>query len=194
MSQKQAQTMHNSEAGFMGLEGMGTILFYLIMLAGATLLIVQLFSTSKVVKTATALSAMRVEIKHIYITQNHYGTEDNITKLVADAGAFPHGYTLGRDGDGDYITSLWNTPIRVKTVADGKRFSITVEKVPAEYVIRLATYDLTSWYRIDVGGAPILNLKPETGNPIDSNNVHNALVNLGNADKDSVANVRFYSE
>lgn len=194
MSQTHAYTMQNKEAGFMGLEGMGTILFYLIMLAGATFLIVQLFSTSKVVKTATALSAMRVEIKHIYLKQNHYGTEENITEIVANAGATPEDYTLGHDADGDYITSLWNTPIRVKTVADGKRFSITVEGVPAEDVIRLATYDFMGWYRVDVGGKAIFNLRPDSGDPIDSNNVDNALIGLGEADKDGVASVRFYSE
>lgn len=186
MSQKHVHT-HNKEAGFMSLNGMGALLFYLVMLAGAALLVSQLFSTSKLAKTEQAVSSMRIGIKHLYLSQRNYGTEENITKIVADTGIAPEGFKYGTDAEGDFLTSPWGTPIRIKTVANGKRFSITV-KTPEEYCLRLATYDLASWYRVDVGGYQITD--EDTPDTVS----HAYEVYRQHSSKDSLVNVRFYSE
>lgn len=160
MSDKRTKTMPNDEMGFMGLEGMGSLLFYLIMLSGATTLIVQLFAGNDRAKVEQCLTSMRMGIQMLYSGQGGYGTYTSdawktMSKTVAAAGILPKGfeYTTFTSGFGSTqagIKSPWNTSIRVTPWKDGKRFAIKIY-VPEDECVRLATYDMKGWDEVQMG-------------------------------------------
>ncbi len=145
MSKKQ---MMNKEAGFMGLEGMGALLFYLIMLAGAALLIAQLFTGGKLSEMEKSLSALRMNIQQLYTEQGTYAGLDNAT--VVKAGILPAGFKA--DATGEKITSPWNTTVTVATISDTDTtaFTIAVADVPADDCVKLAMYEVEAWDSITV--------------------------------------------
>lgn len=142
----------NKESGFMGMDAMGTLLFSLIMLAGAGLLVAQLFAGSKVAEVQQAVSTMRMNIQQMYISSTDYTGIDN-TAVIA-GGAVPAKLV----DSSALITSPWGDAITIAAGTDPKTFTIAIANLPQEAAVKLSKYQPESWDNIQVGDTSTMDL------------------------------------
>lgn len=143
------QTSHrHSEAGFMGSEGLGTYLFYLLMTVAALSIIYMLFSGSKLSETQQAISAIRMNVQQTFSSSLDYTGLSN--DYVMKAGLAPKKLIKG-----GALMNSWGGTLTVATGDDTGTFTITVASVPQEDCTKLATYQLDSWLNLEVNSTGI---------------------------------------
>ena len=67
---------YQNQGGFMLVESLGSMLFYLIMIAAAGVLLISLFSGSKISQTEQAISSLRLQVKQLYTSSSDYSGLD----------------------------------------------------------------------------------------------------------------------
>lgn len=137
-----------SEGGFMMLESMGSILMYLILIAGVAVVLATLFSSSKLGETEQAVVSMRMQIQHLFSGGSDYAGLDN--DLAIKSGIVPKRLLRGTN-----LINPWGGSVTVAATADTGIFSITFAGIPQEECTKLATFQLESWNSITVNGNDI---------------------------------------
>lgn len=138
----------HSEAGFMGLEGQGTLLFYLVMLAGAALILYMMFSGGKLAEMEQSLSAMRMNTQQMFTSSLDYTGLNN--DLAIKSGLVPRKLIKGGS-----VNNGWGGSVTLATGDDTGTFTITVAAVPQEACTKLATFQLESWLSVEVNSTAI---------------------------------------
>lgn len=138
----------HSEAGFMGLEGQGTLLFYLFMVAGGGLILYMMFSGGKLAEIEQAIAAMRMNTQQMYTSSLDYTGLTN--ELAIKSGLVPQKLVKGGT-----LVNGWGGAVTITTGDDTGTFTITVAQVPQEACTKLATFQLESWLTVEVNSTGI---------------------------------------
>ena len=136
------------EAGFMGLEGQGTLLFYLIMLAGGALIVAMLFGGGKLSEIQQGVSAIRMNVQQMYTSSLDYTGLTN--DLAIKSGLVPQKLVKG-----GAIVNGWGGAVTVATGDDTGTFTITVASIPQDACTKLATFQMESWLTVEVNNTAI---------------------------------------
>ncbi len=135
-----------SEDGWMLTEGIGAILFYLIMIGVAAAILYLLFGSSKISQMQQSLSTMTMQIQGLYSGSAEYTGLTNDVALKA--GAVPRKLLKGQS-----IKTPWGGNITVATGADSGTFTIKLEGVKQDDCSKLAAFQLDSWVNVDINGS-----------------------------------------
>ena len=144
---EQSETQH-AEAGFMGLESQGSLLFYLIMVGGAGLILFMLFSGGRLSEMQQSLAAMRMNTQQMFTSSLDYTGLSN--DLAIKAGLVPQKLVKG----GSLING-WGGAVTLATGDDTGTFTITVAQIPQDACTKLATFQLESWLSVEVNSSGI---------------------------------------
>lgn len=130
-------------------ESIGTLLFYLIMVAGIGVLFASLFAGSNLSKTEQQLSTLRMQVKQLYTSAPDYS---GLTSEIAiKAGVVPANM-IKSNGE---IRNVWNGLVTVAAGTDPNTFTITIQGVPKEDCAKLGSYQSSSWISIQLNGSEI---------------------------------------
>lgn len=135
----------HSESGFMMIESMGSMLFYLIMIAGAAVLVGVLLSGGKLSETQQGLSSMRMQAQQLYTGSIDYTGLDNA--LALKTGIVPKRFRRG-----DSMFTPWGGAITIATGSDVGTFTIQLEGIPQEDCAKMGTYQSDSWDSVSING------------------------------------------
>lgn len=133
------------EDGWMLTEGVGSILFYLIMISVAAGILYFLFSSSKQTQMQQGLTTMSMQIQGLYSGSSSYSGLDNA--LALKAGVVPRKLLKGSS-----IQTPWGGNITIAPGSDLGTFTIKLEGIPQEDCTKLAAYQMDMWVSIDVNG------------------------------------------
>lgn len=139
---------NEAEGGFMLVEGLGTMLFYLLMLAIGAGVLVSLFSNRDLSQAQQGLSQLRMEIRQLYSASPNYS--GLTTEVARSAGVIPIDMDTGSS-----VVNPWNGAVTLSTGSDSSTFTISYGDVPRESCTKLAMYQHGSWVDVAVGGASI---------------------------------------
>lgn len=134
-----------SEQGFVMIESMGGMLWYLIMIAGAAVLIGILLSGGKLSEMQQGLSSLRMQTQQLYTGSIDYTGFDNA--LAIKAGIVPKRFRRG-----DSLYTPWGGAITVTTGSDVGTFEIKLEEVPQEDCAKMGTFQIDSWDKVSING------------------------------------------
>lgn len=138
----------HSEAGFMGLEGMGTYVFYMIMTGVVGLVVYGLFGSSKLSEMEQAVASIRMQTQQMFTSSMDYSGLDNA--LAMKAGLIPKKLIKG----GNLVNS-WGGTVTVATGDDSATFTISVTNVPQDSCTKLATFQVENWLSVEVNSTAI---------------------------------------
>lgn len=138
----------NKESGFMGTEGLGTYVFYLIMTVSVLGAVYMLFSGSKLSETEQAISAIRMNVQQTFSSSLDYTGLSN--DYVMKAGLAPKKLIKGGT-----LMNSWGGTLTIAAGDDTGTFTITVSGVPQEDCTKLATYQLETWLNLEVNSTGI---------------------------------------
>lgn len=136
------------ESGFMGLEGQGTQLFYLFMVAGGALLVYMLFSGGKLSEIEQGISSMRMQTQQMFTSSLDYTGLSN--DLAIKAGLVPKKLVKGGG-----IVNGWGGAVTLAEGDDTGTFTITVSGIPQDACTKLATFQIESWLSVEVNNTAI---------------------------------------
>ncbi len=139
---------YRNQRGFTLVESLGSMLFYLIMIAAAGTLIIYLFSSSKLSATEQSISSLRLQVKQLYTARADYSGLD--TDLAVKAGVVPE-KMIKSNG----VRNDWNGIVTVATGTDPNTFVITTNSIPQDAATKLAVYQSGSWVSVQVNGVDI---------------------------------------
>lgn len=146
--QNRKSKVQNCESGFMGLEGMGSLLFYMLMLAGAALIVSLLFGGSKLSETQQAIASIRMNVQQMFTSSLDYTGLSN--DLVIKAGLAPK--KLVRNNN---LQNAWGGSVTISEGDDSSTFTLTLSNVPQADCSKLATYQIESWLSVEVNSTAI---------------------------------------
>lgn len=144
INQKTAQ-VHTSESGFMMSESMGSLLFYLIMIASTAALIVALLMGGKLSEMQQGVSTIRMQTQQLFTGSIDYTGFNN--DLAIKSGIVPKRFRRG----GNLFTP-WGGAITLATGADVGTFTITLESIGQEDCAKMGTYQMDSWDSVSING------------------------------------------
>lgn len=136
------------QAGFMGVESLGSLVFYLFMIAAAALLVYNLMSGGKLSETQQSISSIRMSVQQMFASSLDYTGLTN--DLAIKAGLVPKKLIKGGG-----ILNSWGGAIAIATGDDTGTFTITLDSVPQDACTKLATYQLESWLQVEVNNTAI---------------------------------------
>jgi type II secretory pathway pseudopilin PulG len=139
---------YQKQGGFTLMESMGSLLFYLIMISAAGVVIVSLFSGSKLSQAEQAISSLRLQVKQLYTSSSDYSGLD--TDLAVKAGVVPE-----KMNKSNGVRNDWNGLVTVATGSDPNTFVITMNDIPQDAATKLAMYQAGSWVSVQVNGVDI---------------------------------------
>lgn len=142
---KTAKSGTHSEGGFMMIESMGSMLFYLIMIAGAAVLVGVLSSGGKLSEMQQGLSSLRMQTQQLYTGSIDYTGLDNA--LAVKTGIVPK-----RLRRGESLFTPWGGVITMATGSDVGTFTIKLEEIPQEDCAKMGTYQIDSWDKVSING------------------------------------------
>jgi hypothetical protein len=138
----------SSEEGWMLTEGIGSILFYLIMIGLGAGILYLLFSSSKVTQMEQGLSTMTMQIQGLYAGSSSYEGLNNA--VAVQSGAAP-----GKLVSGTTIKTPWGGNITVGTGSDSGTFTVKLEGIAKADCSKLAVYQLNMWESVDINGTVV---------------------------------------
>lgn len=131
--------------GWMLTEGVGSILFYLIMIGVAAGILFFLFSSSKLTQMQQAVSTMSMQIQGLYSGASEYTGLDN--SLAIKSGVVPRKLLKGTS-----IKTPWGGDVTLAPGTDTGTFTIKLAGIKQEDCTKLAAYQLDMWQSVDVNG------------------------------------------
>lgn len=143
-----------SEDGFLSLEAMGALLFALLMIAGVSITVSQLFSGGKVSETQQAISNIRMNTQQMFTGSLDYTGLDNVVAIKS--GLIPKKFLKG-----GAPTNGWGGAITIAAGTDTGTFTIALADIPQDACTKMAVHDITSWDAVAVNGGAV----DKTGNP-----------------------------
>lgn len=143
----QVQRYH-SDSGFMMIESMGALLFYLIMIGAVAVIIGMLMSGGKLSEMQQGLSSVRMQTQQLFSGASDYSGLNS--ELAVKAGIIPKRFRKG-----DQIQNPWGGKLSLEAGTDIGTFIVTVEKIPQEECTKLANYERDTWDQITINGSNI---------------------------------------
>jgi hypothetical protein len=152
--------------GWMLTEGIGSLLFYLIMLGTVAGALYMIFTSSKVAQMEQALTTMSLQVQGLYSGSSSYAGLNN--NIVVNSGLVPKNLVRGTQ-----IVTPWGGGISVAAGnPDQGTFQIVVAEIAQSDCTRLATYQLDAWENVRVNGTLISPEQrvPDAANACTNNN------------------------
>ncbi len=146
--QRKEQSVDETRHGFMLAEGMGAMLFYLIMLAAAGGLVYALLSGSKLSSAEQSLNTLRLNVKQLYSSASDYSGLSNA--VAQKAGIVPQAINKSNG-----IKNDWNGDITLSPGTDPNTFEIEYKLISKDACTRFASYQAGSWVSVTVNGTVI---------------------------------------
>lgn len=131
--------------GWMLTEGVGSILFYLIMIGVGAGIVYFLFSSSKVAQMQQGISTMSMQIKGLYSASSDYSGLDNT--LAVKSGVVPRKLLKGSS-----VKTPWGGDITLAPGTDDGAFTIKLEGIAQEECTKLAAFQMDMWQSVEVNG------------------------------------------
>jgi hypothetical protein len=131
-------------------ESMGSMIFYLIMLAGVGVLLISLSTDSDLSTAEQTLSSMRLETKQVYSGSGDYSGLD--TDTAVGAGIVPSSMVKS-DGS---VSNAWHGAVTIATGSDTSTFVISYTGVPKDAAVKFASYQRGSWVDVSINGVSII--------------------------------------
>lgn len=141
---------HKREGGFILVESMGGLLFYLVMLGAIGGLVVMLFSGSKLATMEQEIGAIRLQVRQLYTSTGDYTGLD--TALAVSSGAIPDSLIKS----GGAVKNSWSGNVTVGVGTDSTTFEITVGNIPQSEATKLAGFQAGSWVDVLVNDTSIV--------------------------------------
>lgn len=158
-----------SEAGFVLVESMSSLLFYLVMIGAIGAIILMLFSGSKLASTEQEVGTIRLQVRQLYSATNDYS--GLTTDLAKTAGAIPSSMIRG-DGS---VQNAWGGEVEIEPSDSTTNFQITVKAVPKSEAVKLAMFQSGTWVDVLLNDTSIAEaenlLTAATEAVIDSNTI-----------------------
>ena len=158
-----------SEAGFVLVESMSSLLFYLVMIGAIGAIILMLFSGSKLASTEQEVGTIRLQVRQLYSATNEYS--GLTTDLAKTAGAIPSSMIRG---DGSVQNALGGE-VEIEPSDSTTNFQITVKAVPKSEAVKLAMFQSGTWVDVLLNDTSIAEaenlLTAATEAVIDSNTI-----------------------
>lgn len=136
------------ESGMTLMETMGVILIGLVLMAGAAFMFASLLSSSKLAEMEQTITMVRMQTQQMFASSQDYSGLDNA--LAIKSGLAPKKMVKGTS-----IVNSWGGNITLGVGDDTGTFTVQVDTIPHEECTKLATYQLDSWWTVDVNGTEI---------------------------------------
>lgn len=127
------------EAGFVLVESMSSLLFYLVMIGAIGAIIFMLFSGSKLASTEQEVGTIRLQVRQLYSATHDYAGLS--TTLAKTAGAIPSSM-IRSDGS---VQNAWGGAVEVEPSDTSLNFEITIDSVPQSEAVKLAMFQFGTW-------------------------------------------------
>lgn len=137
-----------AESGMTLMETMGVILIGLLLMAGAAFMFASLLSSNKLAEMEQTITMVRMQTQQMFASSQDYSGLDNA--LAIKSGLAPKKMVKGTN-----IVNSWGGNITMGVGDDTGTFTVQVDTIPHEECTKLATYQLDSWWTVDVNGTEI---------------------------------------
>ena len=139
-----------NEAGFVLVESMSSLLFYLVMIGAIGAIILMLFSGSKLASMEQEVGTIRLQVRQLYSATNDYS--GLTTSLAKTAGAIPSSLIRG-DGS---VKNGWGGDVEIGPSDSTQNFEITIKSVPQSEAVKLAMFQSGTWADVLINDTSIV--------------------------------------
>jgi hypothetical protein len=136
------------DGGWMLTEGVGAILFYLIMFGTIAGVVYVLFSSSKLSQMQQSITSISMQIQGLYAGSSSYSGLD--TSLAVKSGLIPKNLIRGAAA-----YTPWGGSITLSPGSDVSTYRISLAQISQSDCTKLATYQLDTWEAVQVNGTNI---------------------------------------
>ena len=146
---KMNRITRENEAGFVLVESMSSLLFYLVMIGAIGAIILMLFSGSKLASMEQEIGTIRLQVRQLYSATHDYS--GLTTSLAKTAGAIPSSLIRG-DGS---VKNAWGGDVEIGPSDTTQNFKITIKSVPQSEAVKLAMFQSGTWVDVLLNGTSI---------------------------------------
>ncbi len=147
-----------NQKGFLGLDTMGSLIVIMILTGGIIAGVSQLIDSSKVSNMRNGLNSLNMGVRQLFVGGNDYSALTDVATseaLLVAADIVPESLLASNGTD---ILTPWGGDVEVAVGTNTEQFTITLNDVPQDACIKLASGNQSAWDSVTVAGTAVTTL------------------------------------